>query len=76
MFNLYQHRRYPEYRLITPHGSPLPDEIRDEWALLQTAMSIEGGLEKEVGPGGYYLYKSRSNESNAGIPHHREAFEA
>jgi hypothetical protein len=52
MFNLYQHKRYSEYRLITPHGSALPDGIKDEWALLETAISIEGGLEKEIGPGG------------------------
>ena len=67
MFNLYQHRRYPEYRLITPHGVPLPDGIKDEWALLETAISIEGGLEKEIGPGGYHLYKSRSIESKGGM---------
>ena len=67
MFNLYQHKRYPEYRLITPHGSALPDGIKDEWALLETAISIEGGLEKEIGPGGYHLYKSRSIESKGGM---------
>jgi hypothetical protein len=66
MFNLYRHKRYPEYRLITPHGSTLPDEIRDEWALLETSISIEGGVEKEIGPGGYHLYKSRSIESKRG----------
>ena len=68
MFNLYQHKRYPEYRLITSHGRTLPDEIRDEWALLETAVSIEGGLEKQIGPGGYHLYKSRSNELKRGNP--------
>jgi hypothetical protein len=52
MFNLYQHKRYPEYRLITPHSSTLPDRIKDDWVLLETAISIEGGLEKEIGPGG------------------------
>ena len=60
MFNLYQHKQYPEYRLITAHGSTLPGEIKDEWVLLETALSIEGGLEKEIGPAGYHLYKSRS----------------
>ena len=68
MFNKYQHKRYPEYHLITPHGSTLPDEIRDDWALLETSMSVEGGLEKEIGPGGYHLYKSRSTELKRDMP--------
>jgi hypothetical protein len=42
MFNLYQHRRYPEYSLIAPHDST-PDGIKDEWALLETAISIVAG---------------------------------
>jgi hypothetical protein len=66
MFKLYTHKRYPEYRLITPHGSTLPGEITDEWALAETANSIEGGLEKEIGSGGYHLYKFRSVESERG----------
>jgi len=52
---------------INPHGSTLPDGIKDEWALLETAISIEGRLEKEIGPGGYHLYKSRSIESKGGM---------
>jgi hypothetical protein len=63
MFNLYQHNRYPEYRLITPHGSALPDGIKDDWALLETAISIEGGLEKEIGTSGYRLYRSQAIDS-------------
>ena len=58
---------YPEYRLITPHGSTLPNEITDEWALAETAISIEGGLEKEIGPGGYHLYKSSRMELKKGM---------
>ena len=67
MFNLYQHKQHPEYRLITPHGSTLPNEITDEGALAETAISIEGGLEKEIGPGGYHLYKSSRMELKKGM---------
>jgi hypothetical protein len=58
MFDLYQHKRYPEYRLIMPHGSALPKGIIDEWVLAETAMSIEGGREQDIGALGYHLYRA------------------
>jgi hypothetical protein len=39
MFNLYQHKQYPEYRLITPHGSTLPmkSQMSGPWRYLSKA---------------------------------------
>ena len=40
---------------------------RSDCPALCRAVSIEGGLEKEIGPGGYHLYKSSRMELKKGM---------
>ena len=59
MFDVYKHKKHPEYRLIVPKGAALPVEIREEWILLDIVDRIEAEKEEEIAKWGYHLQRSR-----------------
>jgi hypothetical protein len=59
MFNIYQHGKKSDYRLIIPEGSSLPSEAKKEnWKLAKTVEKVSLEAEKNIQSRGYHLYKS------------------
>lgn len=59
MFNIYQHGKKSDYRLIIPEGASLPSEAKKEnWKLAKTAEKVSLEAEKNIQNRGYHLYKS------------------
>jgi hypothetical protein len=58
MFNIYQHGKKSDYRLIIPEGSSLPSEAKKEnWKPTKTVEKISLEAEKNIQSRGY-PYKS------------------
>jgi hypothetical protein len=59
MFNIYQHGKKSDYRLIIPEGSSLPSEAKKEnRKLTKTVEKVSLEAEKNIQSRGYHLYKS------------------
>jgi hypothetical protein len=59
MFQIYQHGKKPDYRLIIPEGANLPSEAKEQnWKVAKTAEKVSMEAEKNIKDRGYHLYKS------------------
>jgi hypothetical protein len=58
MFDVYQHKKLPQYRVIVPKGNPFPAEGNEQdWRLAKTVEQIWPEAQEQINGKGYYLYK-------------------
>ena len=59
MFDIYQHKLNPAYRLIVARGGELPQEVnKDDWKITRIgARRVVSEAEDNVQKVGYHLYK-------------------
>ena len=58
MFDMYQHKGNPTYRVIVRAGAELPPEVIGEWMLLRTGVNkVCSEAVESIEKDGYYLYK-------------------
>jgi len=59
MFNIYQHGKKLDYRLIIREGASLPSEAKEEnWKQAKSVEKVSLEAEKNIQIRGYHLYKS------------------
>jgi len=58
MFDIYQHKGNPAYRVVVRAGAELPPEVIGEWMLLRRDVNkVCSEAVESIEKDGYYLYK-------------------
>jgi len=58
MFDMYQHKGNPTYRVIVRADAELPPEVMGEWMLLRTGVNnVCSEAVESIEKDGYYLFK-------------------